>query len=56
MNNSEKILEKYGWIVECELPLEIRHNETGSFASGVAAEIVIDYIIEFGFKKGVKNE
>lgn len=37
-----KKLEEEGWIVECESPLEIRHDDSESFASGWAAEIVID--------------
>ena len=41
-----KFLEEYGWTVECELPLEIRHEESGSFASGLAAKIVLDYLME----------
>jgi hypothetical protein len=35
----EELLAKYGWQVECESPLEIRHSD-GSFASGRAAHIV----------------
>ena len=38
----EEYIEREGWIVECESPLELRHNESGSFASGVAADIVLD--------------
>lgn len=37
-----KKFEKYGWIVECESPLEIYHEETNSKATGVAAQIIID--------------
>jgi hypothetical protein len=29
-------LEKHGWTLECESPLELRH-ENGSFVSGLAA-------------------
>jgi hypothetical protein len=36
----EELLAKYGWVVECESPLEIRHND-GSFASGQASHIVV---------------
>lgn len=36
-----KLLEKHGWIVECQSPFEIR-NEDGSFAAGEAAQAVID--------------
>ena len=35
-------IEKLGWIIECESPLEIRNEETGDFASGYAARILID--------------
>jgi len=41
----EIILEHYGWVVECESPFEIRH-EDGSFASGIAACIVMDALQE----------
>jgi len=34
------LLERYGWIVECESPFEIRH-EDGSFATGQAATTVL---------------
>lgn len=37
----EEILEKNGWVMECESPLEITDNE-GSFAKNRAARIVID--------------
>lgn len=37
----EEILEKNGWVMECESPLEITDNE-GSFAKTQAARIVID--------------
>lgn len=30
---NHKLLEKHGWTVECESPLEIRHEETVSAAS-----------------------
>lgn len=36
----KELLKQNGWTVECESPLEIRH-ENGSFASQNAAEIVI---------------
>ena len=36
----ERIIEKDGWFVECESPLEIR-NEDGSFVTGPAAEDVL---------------
>jgi hypothetical protein len=42
--NKQEILEKEGWITECESPYELRHTD-GSFASGQAAYIVADYIL-----------
>jgi hypothetical protein len=36
----EELLAKYGWGLECESPLEIRHSD-GSFASGQAAHIIV---------------
>ena len=41
--NKEEILEDNGWIIECESPFEIRH-EDGSFATGQASNIVLDYL------------
>ncbi len=41
----EKLLEDDGWIIECEFPLEIRHTESNSFATGIAAELVIDSLL-----------
>lgn len=38
--NTEKMLEKEGWTIECESPFEIRH-EDGSFATGQAARYVV---------------
>lgn len=37
-----ELLEKYGWVVECESPFEIRH-EDGSFATKSAAWIILYY-------------
>ena len=36
-----ELLEKHGWEVECESPFEIRHTETGSFATLLAADLVL---------------
>ena len=36
------LLERHGWEVECESPREIRHTETGSFASLWAVDAVIE--------------
>ncbi len=41
----EQILEKYGWTIVCEIPFEIRNGD-GSFASGQAAYVMKDAIIE----------
>lgn len=40
----KELLQKNGWIMECETPLEISHVETESFASNVAAEMVIELL------------
>jgi hypothetical protein len=40
--NDKLLLEKNGWIIECESPFEIRNEETGDFASGFAAKAVLD--------------
>jgi len=37
------LLESDGWTVECESPLEIRHAETESFASGWAAKLIFEH-------------
>ena len=34
------LLEYNGWVVECESPFEIRHEESGSFATGLAAKMI----------------
>jgi hypothetical protein len=41
----KQLLEIYDWVIECESPFEIRH-EDGSFATGQAASIVLDYLKE----------
>jgi hypothetical protein len=49
INITEKIktiLEKEGWIIECESPLEISHKESKSFSTGMAAELVIESIMK----------
>lgn len=47
MSDSDKaILDRAGWDVECESPFEIRHRETGSFATKEAAWIVLVYARE----------
>lgn len=43
MNQEDiEFLEQNGWIVECESPLEIREEESGSFATGYAAKCVLE--------------
>lgn len=51
MRNSEReILEKDGWQIDCESPLEI--SKKGSIATGFAARIVIhQLIIEHDYQK-----
>lgn len=47
MNKQDlKLLEARGWVVECESPFEIRH-EDGSFATGQAAHMVLEGLREF---------
>lgn len=41
MIDDTTLLERSGWTLECLSPLEIRHLETGSFASKLAAECVL---------------
>jgi hypothetical protein len=43
--NDRNILEAKGWTVECESPLEIRH-EDGSFATNKAAKYTIAGIVK----------
>ena len=40
--NDIKLLEENDWIVECESPFEIRYSDGGAFATGLAAQIVLD--------------
>ena len=42
MNEDDKLLRDNGWIVECQSPFEIRCEDGGAFASGLAAQIVLD--------------
>lgn len=39
----ENFLKKHGWTVECESPLEIKH-EDGSIATGQAVQMIINYL------------
>lgn len=38
--DKKSLLEYNGWVVECESPFEIRHEDSGSFATGRAADII----------------
>jgi len=38
-------LEEQGWEVRSECPLEIRHEESDSFASNIAAEMLIQMLL-----------
>ena len=40
--DDEILLEENGWDIECQSPLEIRNRESGSFATGEAARIVVN--------------
>ena len=40
----EELLKKHGWTLECESPFEIRHEESGSFATNLAAKYVLECI------------
>ena len=52
----EKYFEAQGWIMECQSPLEIRH-EDGSFATYQAAKAVIREIkAEYDLEHGVQSE
>jgi len=39
-----RLLEENDWEVECWSPFEIRYEDGGSFASGLAARIILDDI------------
>jgi hypothetical protein len=43
-DEKKALLEYNGWVVECESPFEIRHGESGSFATGRAAHMVADQL------------
>jgi hypothetical protein len=43
MNEEDiKLLNDNGWMVECHSPFEIRNSEFESFASGYAADLVLN--------------
>jgi len=41
----KKILERYGWNLDCESPLEVSHSD-GSFARYLPASLLIDHLRE----------
>lgn len=41
----EELLERYGWTLESDSPLEISH-EDGSLARGLPAELLIEHLRE----------
>lgn len=41
----EKLLEKYGWSLDCKSPLEVSHKD-GSFARHLPASLLIDHLRE----------
>lgn len=51
-----KLLEENDWTVECESPFEIRHNITGDFATGMAAQYVVDGLKPKRKIKSTKNK
>lgn len=38
------LLESEGWTVTCELPFELQNEEYESEATGLAAELVLDFL------------
>ena len=44
------ILNRNGWVIECESPFEIRHSD-GSFASNQAANIVMEFLRDDPYDK-----
>jgi len=50
-------LDSYGWVVECESPLEISLEEDPqSRATGSAADIILDYLKWSDAKRNIGNE
>lgn len=43
-DSTEITLAAHGWTLECESPFEIRHNASNSFASGMAAHLVVAHL------------
>jgi hypothetical protein len=46
MLDDNTLLKNAGWVAECLSPLELRHTESGSFATGLAAKYVLDALRE----------
>lgn len=42
MEEDEKLLERFDWEMECYSPFEIRSKDGCSFATGEAAQIILD--------------
>jgi hypothetical protein len=56
MNEADiDLLDQYGWVVECESPFELRH-EDGSRATGQAAQIVLEYVKREEFPEGLYED
>lgn len=53
--SDEMILEKNGWIIECESPFEICFTETNDRATGVAAQLILHFLKEHEKKKNGKR-
>jgi len=40
------ILERNGWVIECESPVEVYHPESNSRATGIAVDFVVMFCEE----------
>lgn len=59
LKEDEELLEKDDWEVECESPFEIRQKDGGAFASGYAADIILNrlkYERDNGFSEQDMND
>ena len=50
------LLEQEGWNVDCESPFVITHEESGSEATNIAAELILNMIKEENEGKMLKKE
>ena len=50
----EKLLERYGWSLDCESPLEVSHKD-GSFARHLPAKLLITHLKEV-YKREMEEE